>query len=86
MANFAVPLHSSSYYSWTGSSDRNDGNWENSDQTFCSVIETESPDDKGKHIEFSCLEADARRVQLPQNILRFSSYNHDLPKHKQPLA
>ena len=50
------------------------------------ITETESPDDKGKQIEFSCLEADARRVQLSQNILRFSSYNHYLPKHKQPLA
>ena len=50
------------------------------------IIETESPDNKGKQIEFSCLEADARRVQLSHNILRFSSYNHDLPKHEQPLA
>ena len=50
------------------------------------ITETESPDDKGKQIEFSCLEADAHRVQLSQNILRFSSYNHYFPKHEQPLA
>ena len=50
------------------------------------IIETESPDDKGEQIEFSCLEANARRVQLSQNILRFSSCNHYLPKHEQLLA
>ena len=50
------------------------------------IIGTESPDDKGKQIELSCLETNACRVQLSQNILRFSSCNHYLPKHEQPLA